>query len=252
MAEVEIASLQREVARLNQIITVLLEQNEVLKARIAIAEKTNSPPNLLVAVAENINGNTDVQEPLSKKTNPPLNVSIAIAENINGNTDVQEPLSKKTNPPLNVSVAVAENINGNTNVQQPLNENVRSPAEVLAPVVYSIPFTNSNVSRLKAYFRSHGFNKVRETAIANAAKLLLHFYNKGNGGYPELRKLTGLSKYGLAKYLGSLKRRGLIERDGWQQFRVTGFGVSCLKNACAHTPVPGKYYGRIETTMPHL
>jgi hypothetical protein len=231
MSDVEIASLRSEVARLNQIISVLLEQNEALKARVAVAEKTNRPGNPLIAIAENINGNNDVQKPLSEKTMPPNDVSIAIVENNSGNTNVQKPLSEKTMPLNDVSIAIAENNSGNTDVQKPLSENNNGTQHTTGLQQHFIPLTGSHVMRLRAYLRSHGFNKVRETAIINAAKLLLHFNNKGNGSYPELRKLTGLSKYGLAKYLRSLKKRRLIERDGWQRFKLTAHGISCLRNA---------------------
>jgi DNA-binding IclR family transcriptional regulator len=72
---------------------------------------------------------------------------------------------------------------------------------------------------------------VHTSAVTNASKLLLHFHNKGAGDYKELRKLTGLSNFGLAKYIRSLKKRGLIERDGWQKFKLTGHAVGLLEKA---------------------
>jgi hypothetical protein len=63
--------------------------------------------------------------------------------------------------------------------------------------------------------------KAKKKGKANIVKMLIHFHNKGRGDYPELRKLTGLSEGGVGKMIMSLKKRGLIQRTGYQQFGLT-------------------------------
>jgi hypothetical protein len=215
MTEQEVAAVKTENARLNQLITILLEQNEALKLRIAFLEKGNTSPDRSSAFAENGNGNSAVGSAFAENGNGNPNDSISVAENRNGN--------------FKSGSAVIENGNGNTDNRIAIAENARGNTEVEKPLPVFLPVNLTNVRLIYAYLKHNGFNKVRHDAINNAAKLLLHFYNKGEGGYPELKKLTGLSKYGLAKYIRSLKKRGLIERDGWQKFKPTVHGVWVLK-----------------------
>ncbi len=88
-----------------------------------------------------------------------------------------------------------------------------------------------NVSKLARIMKPAGFNKVRSDAIDNATRIVIHFYSKGEGDSATLRKLTKLSKYGLAKYIRSLKKRGLIQRTRWQQFSPTVYAVSLMQKA---------------------
>ena len=217
MSDTEIAALKSEAARLNRIITILLDENEALKARIALSEIGVPVQSANVAYSKNGVGNThalDSQSEIGVGNNNAMDTysengvgnntaSVAISKTGSGNIHAQEPLSK---------TGV-----GNTNATEALSEN--------------IPLTPGNVGTLYRFLRTQPVGKVRYSSVKNAAALLLHFYNKGGGAYPELKKLTGLSKYGLAKYLRSLKKRGLIERDGWQKFKVTAHAISYLKQA---------------------
>ncbi|MES2622279.1 MAG: hypothetical protein V4615_15620 [Bacteroidota bacterium] len=231
MSDLEIAHLKSEVERLNKIITVLLEQSEAQRARIALAKKGNTFPDDEIATTGKMNGNTDN--------------SIAITEKWNGNTNVSRPVPEIGNGNTESSIATAETDNGNANVRRPVSENGKgntkgwinlseigkgNPSE-LPPLPAFLPLNHDNILRLHVLLKKEGFNKVRNEAVKNAARLMLHFYNKGGGAYPELMKLTGLSRFGLGKYIRSLKKRGLIERSGWQQFRVTAQGVGLMKLA---------------------
>ncbi len=217
MLEHEIAALKTENARLNQIITVLLEQNQYLKHCIAVVESGNGRTNNEYAIAENNNGNT--------------NVANSIAENNNGKTIVGYSMAENGNGKTNMGNSMAENDNGKTNVEEPISEKGNGKTEVMAPLPVFVPLNDDNITRVYSFLKNNGFNKVRFEAITNAAKLLIHFHNKGSGAYPELRKLTGLSGDGLGKYIMSLKKRGLIERDGWQKFKPTATGISVLQKA---------------------
>lgn len=83
---------------------------------------------------------------------------------------------------------------------------------------------------MREVLKGEGYNKVRYDARDNTARLLIHFYNKGGGGYPNL-KACFLNQVGLAKFIRSLKKRGLIERNGWQQFKITAHGIHLLQRA---------------------
>lgn len=165
MSDFEIATLKAEIARLNKLITVLIEQNDALKYEIAVANSTNGNPDVGIANVKITNGNTEIGGALAKVTN--------------GNPEHL--------------LAVAKVTNGNTNVLSTL------------PVILSM--NTVNITRLRMVLKREGFNKVRHKAVANASKLLLHFYNKQRGDYNELCKLTGLSDFGLAKYICSLKKK---------------------------------------------
>lgn len=217
MLEQEIAALKTENARLNQIITVLLEQNQLLKQSIAFAEKGNAQNNVRISVAENGNGNPDL--------------GYSIAKNGNGNFEARNSIEEIGDGNSELSISVVENSNGKTNVWKPISETGNGKTEILAPLPVFVPLNDGNITRVYSLLKNNGFNKVRFDAIVNAAKLLIHFHNKGGGGYPELLKLTGLSRDGLGKYLMSLKKRGLIMRDGWQKFKPTAMGTSVLQRA---------------------
>jgi predicted transcriptional regulator len=81
-------------------------------------------------------------------------------------------------------------------------------------------------------------NSLRKGAMKNtikpgrirAAKLLLHFYEHKPGDYPTLVKLTGLSYYGLGKMIASMKKRGWLVKDGWQQFKLTPAGRKIVED----------------------
>lgn len=217
MLEQEIAALKIENARLNQIITVLLEQNQYLKRGIAVAEKGSGQTELSISSAESSNGNSELGNSIAENSNGKPEVTNSIAEIGKGNTVVE--------------ISVAETSKGKTDVWKPVSETGNGKTESLAPLPVFVPLSDGNITRVYSFLKNNGFNKVRFDAIVNAAKLLIHFHNKGGGGYPELLKLTGLSRDGLGKYLMSLKKRGLIMRDGWQKFKPTATGTSVLQRA---------------------
>lgn len=217
MSDVEIASLKSEVARLNQIITILLEQNEALKARVALSENGVPVQSANVAYSKNGVGNTNALNSQSENGIGNNNTLDTYSENRIGNNKANVATSKTGVGNIHIQEPLSKNGVGNTNATETLSEN--------------IPLTPGNVGALYRFLRTQPIGKVRYSSVKNAAALLLHFYNKGGGAYPELKKLTGLSKYGLAKYLRSLKKRGLIERDGWQKFKVTAHAISYLKQA---------------------
>jgi hypothetical protein len=214
MPETEISNLKNEIARLNRIIEALLNHNEQLRAENAllktqhppensgysVSEKKNAPPNSSCSITENENGTThDIY---------------SITEKCNGITDDIYSVPEKGNGTNDNSSSVSEKGNGTTNVGRPVSEKVEPSA--------------SNVYDISSKLRALDKGKVKRSGSKNSAKLLIHFHNGNGGSHSELRKLTGLSRGGLAKHIMSLTKRGLIVRNGWQQFMLTDAGRQML------------------------
>lgn len=217
MLEQEIAALKTENARLNQIITVLLEQNRIYKNAIANAKtevsillKENAYTETIDSILPKENAHTEIGNGNLLKENAHIESWDGISLKKNAYSEIGNGISLKQNHDSQIS-------KGNTLTKNQL------------PVF--IPLSGANVNAVHSILKSEGFNKVRYDAIQNAAKLLIHFHSRGGGGYPELRKITGLSTDGLAKYIRSLKKRGLIMRNGWQKFTPTAYGTSVLQKA---------------------
>jgi hypothetical protein len=149
--------------------------------------------------------------------NEVLKAEIAIANNGNVSNNSTSAVSTIGIGNNNSTLAISTNGNGNTEIPHVLPS--------------FLPIDLRNKTRLYVLLKKEVLGKVKNSSVWSAVSLLLHFHNKGAGDYTELRKLTGLSNFGLAKYLRSLKKRGLIERDGWQKFKLTAHAVDLLVKA---------------------
>ncbi len=185
----ETTILQNEIARLNKVITILVEQNDALRHQLWLKTNGNASENDGIAHAEN----------------------------------------GKASPKL--GIAFTENGKGNPTLRRPVHENANGQTGLLPPLPATLPVSPHNMMAMREVLKGEGYNKVRYDARDNTTRLLIHFYNQGGGGYPELKKLTSLTKYGLAKFIRSLKKRGLIERNGWQKFKITAQGIHLLQRA---------------------
>lgn len=213
----ETTILQNEIVRLNKVITILIEQNDALRHQLWLTATGNASENDGIAQAEN------------GKASP--KVGIAFAENGNGNPIVGSPTHENSNGNTTLGIAVAEIGKGNPELGRPVHENANGQTGLLPPLPATLPVSPHNIIAMREVLKGEGYNKVRYDARDNTTRLLIHFYNQGGGGYPELKKLTSLTKYGLAKFIRSLKKRGLIERNGWQKFKITAQGIHLLQRA---------------------
>lgn len=100
-----------------------------------------------------------------------------------------------------------------------------------AALPVSISLTPANISKVAGILGGFGFVRVSYNYKISVAKLLLHLYNKMPGDHPTLRHLTSLSKGGLAKCITSIKRRGMINRSGWQSYSLTENALLLLRQA---------------------
>lgn len=221
MSEEENSYLRKEISRLNQIITVLLEQNEVLKREISyvknyIAAKTADNSNEKIFIGE---GNIPVS-----------NEKISIGENNNPYSYDKINIGEENIIPsyeeIIRGIGIVPSSNDKTNIGK--GNDVKPLPEVWA-------IDDGSVRLVSKRLKEVGLRNVKKMGKRNISKLLLHFHNKGKGSYAELRKLTGLSEGGLAKLIMSLKKRGLIHRSAYQQFELGATAKQLLENAYQDT-----------------
>ena len=224
MSVEETAYLKSEIARLNKIINALLKYNDLLSAENAVLKNGNRENNTESAYHENINGNSEFKSAVPKIGNGINNSESALSKNWNGISDSESALSENEKGQSNVPDGIRKIGNGNPSARRPLPAYIEPSARIL--------------SVLNNLLIAHGMKRVKFSAVRNAALLLLHFHNQSGGSYAGLQKLTGLSNYGLAKFIRSLKKRNLIVRTGWQQFSITESGEALVRAAWEKSGMP--------------
>lgn len=93
--------------------------------------------------------------------------------------------------------------------------------------------TPAVISRLSVSLKAAGMPKVRRSGVRNMALIILQAHNKQSCSHADLRKLTGLSEGGMAKLMMSMKKRGLIYREGFKRFGISASSRQMLAEACA-------------------
>lgn len=217
MSDEKTAILEKEIARLNLIIDALVSEIQTLKHSYSVSEKGN--------------GTTEAGSSVAEKGNGITGAGYSVNEKSNGITDVGNSVVEKGNGITEVGYSVSENGNGITDVWRPVSEKGNGITEVLRPLSEKVEPSPSTISRVNQKLRAMEGGKVKRSGSINSAKLLVHFHNNNSGSHPVLRKLTGLSKGGLAKLIMSLTRRGLIVRDGWQKFALTALAKKLMREA---------------------
>ena len=245
MANEEIAQLKADNERLNKIISIVVEQNELLKLENSFLKKAVTPKDIInsfakigMAIKSNENALVKLDEGLSYVTNDYVN-------NKEGNNNVTEGMVKTKNGISNSTVELVESKDGNNNSTEALLKINNGNSNGTGGVVYSddtlsniteampatIDASGNIIGAVEKELKASGYNRISNSGVNNAAKLLIHFYNKGEGSYPQLQKITGHSTDGIAKFIMSMKKRGWIHRFGFQQFGLTDSGVALIKQA---------------------
>jgi len=231
MNEEEKAFFQTETGRLNKIISVVLEQNELLKAELsylktymlqnnlALPDPKTGIGQLLAAMSYD---KTGVWHPPAAMSNDKtgmgqLQDAISDPKIGVGQQHAAMPYDKTDVGQLQVAMSYGKSDIGQLQTPKPL------------PEIY--PNDNDAITRLSTSLRASGFTHVPYTARRNAAKLLIHFYNKGRSDYTELRKITELSQGGLSKFMTSLRRRGLIRKGTVQKHEPTAHALQLMQKA---------------------
>ncbi len=217
MTDNKTALLEKEIARLNLIIDALAFENAALKRGYSVSGKGNAPEEVGYSVAEKGKGITEVGYSVVEKSKGITEVGYSVVEKGNGITEV--------------GYSVVGKVNGITDFRSPVAEKGNGITEVLKQLPEKIDPASGVVYKLNQKLRAMEKGKVKRSGSINSAKLLVHFHNKSNSDHPTLRKLTGLSEGGLGKLIMSLKKRGLIVRDGWQKFALTPAAKKLLSEA---------------------
>lgn len=198
--------LRNEIARLNRLIDALLKANEDLRLQLQTEAQPNGPHN--ATIANTSEGNLEMNGIIANtfETTPSNLLTPSMqAESIGNN---------------NATLATKVEHTGNNNA--PTSNEVESIGNKNSSINYvkQVVPTPAVYDELEVILRSEGGMKGSFGSTEKAAKLLVHFYNSRDGEYAQLRKLTGHSNFGLAKFIRNLKDRGWIYRFGFQQFAL--------------------------------
>jgi len=231
MSNEEIAQLRANNERFAKIIDIVVEQNELLKLENAFLKKALTPKDMInsfakigVAIKDKENALVKLDGGLRTGTNDPVSFK-------EGNNNVAEGIANIKEGNNNDTTGTVNNNQGINNNAGNMVEADKASNNITETMQQTIEPTNEIIGALEKELRASGYNRVSHSGVNNAAKLLIHFYNKGDGSYPQLKKITGHSTDGIAKFIMSMKKRGWIHRYGFQQFGLTGNGVALIKQA---------------------
>ena len=203
MNTTEIALLQKEMSFLRQLVATKDTEIAYLKECIAYLKK----------------GNTSEEDFLSN-----LNFEVGKTEHGLSNPKSEVGKTEHSLSNLKKEVGKTEDFGRTSTIEVGKTE---LPAH--------IPITEQEMPYFLGVFtgllKDNGFLRASYSATANAARLLLHLHHSTAGDYPTLRKVTRLSQGGLAKFLASAKKRGLIVRLSYRQFALTDSGRALLWQA---------------------
>lgn len=217
MNQPEISALKTEIALLNEIIAAQQIQINSLH-RLVSTLKTSSASGIDFSSTHNFKGGIE--------TNSASNVKIegGIGTNILSNVKNNLGIETDSAPTHKIEGGI-----GTSSAQGANSEGGITTNSAALPV--TIPLTPANISKVAGVLGGFGFVRVSYDYKISVAKLLLHLYNKMPGDHPTLRHLTSLSKGGLAKCITSIKRRGMINRSGWQAYALTENALLVLRKA---------------------
>ena len=245
MSNEEIALLKADNDRLNKIIGIVVEQNELLKLENAFLKKAVTPKDIInsfakigMAIKSNENALAKLDEGLRTNTNNLAENKEGNNNNVEnhvnfkeGNNNGTKDLDNFNQGNSNGTEGIANNKEGNSNSTRDIATANEADNNVIEVMPSTIEPSDNIIGALEKELKASGYNRISHSGVNNAAKLLIYFYNKGDGSYPELKKITGHSTPGIAKFIMSMKKRGWIHRFGFQQFGLTDNGVALIKQA---------------------
>jgi len=231
MNTTEIALLQKEMSFLRQLVAAKDTEIAYLKECIAYLKKGNASEEEFLS-----NLNFEVGKTEHSLSNPKSEVGKTEHSLSNPKNEVGKTEHSLSN--LKSEVGKTEHSLSNLKKEVGKTEDFgrTSTIEVgKTELPAHIPITEQEMPYFLGVFtgllKDNGFLRASYSATANAARLLLHLHHSTAGDYPTLRKVTRLSQGGLAKFLASAKKRGLIVRQGFQQFALTDSGRALLWQA---------------------
>ncbi len=207
MEEQKLAYLESENLRLNKLITILIEQNDTLKAKIAYLEKGAASEEAFPSYLEKMAGGKEFWSHLPEKETGENQLFSGSPKKESGENELFSDSPKKEIGREELFLGSRQNEIG----KEPL----------LRPLPYFIPLTGKNIALVQNSMGAGFWFRVKQDARWAMSQILIQAYNKQNCSYAALGKLTQRSAGGMAKLIASLKKRGLVERSGKSSFRLT-------------------------------
>lgn len=222
MSETENALLKSEIARLNKIIEALLFTNEDLRNRISSYQTKESIPNLINSIHKTTNGTNETINSIHKTTDGNKEIINSIQQITDGTNKTINSNQKITNGSNEIINSIQQMTDGSNEIPQALPHFIE-PESLL-------------FYKVQNYMKRHDFKRSTNEGLIHSAKLLVHIYNRNHCSSVELRKITELSKGGLAKRMMALKNQGYIIRTGKQKFALFEKGMELFKRALISSP----------------
>lgn len=194
----ELIDLREEWAQQRQIISVLLEQNAQLKEDNSQMADAIEKIREYVSHIEVVDGKriTELSQIADKNRKYKKYVSNILNEKGNDSSDISHYDTKTGNP-----------ISDSSQKKPSLN---KQNIELLAT---KVPYRG------------------RKSGRKTIASILLHLLNDGGGAHSTLKGVTNLTDSGIAKTIYYMKQRGLIERNGFQRFKLTAKSLDWIEQS---------------------
>lgn len=245
MSEQIIAQLEGEIKRLNQIITVLLEQNERIKEDYSLyrekfeGKTTLHSPSEFLKTTNQANNRQSLQgSGMSTATHSLTEQGLGVNQATHSHSEQEIGISQKTHSLTEQGIGVNQPLHSLTEASMPLNQAIQSnPPQTVPPkhenelLPQKLEATTQLISSVASTLVTQKHLRAGNDTPQAAAKLLIHFNNGGSGLYTELLQLTGYSQGGLAKLLMALRKKGLIIRAAFQRYVLSETGKKILQQA---------------------
>ncbi|MGE0635060.1 MAG: hypothetical protein AB7P01_01365 [Bacteroidia bacterium] len=241
MSENNSTQFQAEIARLNKIINVLLEQNDQLRGICSQLEEKVALHSLSEQ-AKNTNQATDRNTDSDLGMKQPTHSTSLEQEGVNQSThslnEQESGISQKLHSLNEQTIGINQPVHSPSLTPIPSNQLIRPASSATIPVneeMYPLPEktepSEQLISKLSSSLLTQKLIRAGSGTPQAAAKLLIHFHNGGSGLYTELIQLTGYSQGGLAKLLMNLRSKDLLVRASFQRYILTQKGKKLLYEA---------------------
>ena len=215
METATIAQLQAEIARLKQLLEVLIVENAEIKANIAYLKSCIGIPEVEIANPKSYVGNPEQK--------------IANSKTYIGNSELENAHLKSYNGNTEQEIAHAKSYIGNPEQEIANPKSYIGNTELLAALPEMITEQSGIKNRLQQLLTSQKVAGSNRQAIAVSAALIIHIYNKKPCDYKTLKRITVLSQFGLAKRIRAMKKAGFIVSSGFQSFSLTNYTLQLLQ-----------------------
>ena len=241
MSENNLTQSQAEIARLNKIINVLLEQNDQLRGicsqlekKLALHSTSEQPNNTNQATDKNTDSDSGINQPIHSISSEQQGVNISI-HSLN---EQESGISQNLHSLIEQNTGINQPLHSPSLTGIPSNDLISSTSSTTIPVNeqnYLLPekaeLSDELIAKLSSSLLTQKLIRAGSGTPQAAAKLLFHFHNGGRCLYTELIQLTGYSQGGLAKLLMNLRSKDLLVRASFQRYILTQKGKKLLYEA---------------------